>query len=168
MFPFFRREAKASGPMPLVALSQLGAAQWSRRDPHTLAREGYEKNAIGYRCIRMIAEAAASVALISDKADHPMAQLLARPNPDQSLPELLEAFYGHLQTAGNAYLYGATLEDGAVRELHVLRPDRMRALRGASGWPQGWAMGRGADEQRFPAPSRWFLPCSAYEAVSSQ
>ena len=69
MFPFFRREAKASGAMPLVALSQLGAAHWSRRDPRTLACEGYERNAVGYRCIRMIAEAAASVALTSDEGD---------------------------------------------------------------------------------------------------
>ncbi|MBB33982.1 MAG: phage portal protein [Hirschia sp.] len=149
MFPFTRREAKASASVPLIALSQLGAAHWTQRDPVALAREGFERNAVGYRCIRMIAEAAASVALVSPDADGPVADLIARPNPEQSGPELLEAFYGHLQTAGNAFLYGVTLEDGAVREIHVLRPDRMRVLKGRSGWPMGWVMGEGRDERRF-------------------
>ena len=146
MFPFFRREAKASGAMPLVALSQLGAAHWSRRDPRTLAREGYERNAVGYRCIRMIAEAAASVALTSDDGTP---DLLAHPNPDQSGAVLLETFYGHLQTAGNAFLLGVTLDDGALHEIHVLRPDRMKPLKGRTGWPMGWAMGEGREERRF-------------------
>lgn len=138
MFPFTRREAKASASIPLVALSQLGAAVWTRRDAGALAREGFEKNAIGYRCIRLIAEAAAGVRLAVSDPDHPAAALLASPNPEQTCAQLLEAFYGHLQTSGNAYLHALTLEDGAPREIYALRPDRMKPVPGPQGWPVGW------------------------------
>ena len=33
--------------------------QWTPRDYESLAREGFAKNAVAYRCVRMIAEAAA-------------------------------------------------------------------------------------------------------------
>jgi phage portal protein BeeE len=64
---------------------------------------------VAYRCVRMIAEAAAATPLAvfvgGERAnDHPLARLLARPNPEQSGAEWLEALYGALQTAGNAYV----------------------------------------------------------------
>ncbi len=144
-FPFLRREAKASGPIPLVALSKLGAATWSPNNPAMLAREGFEKNAVGYRAIRMVAEAAASVSFVAQNGAHPALDLLVRPNPEQSGAELMEALYGHLQTSGNAFLHGLTLpgelgeDDGAPQEIWALRPDRMSPIRGRNGWPDGWA-----------------------------
>jgi HK97 family phage portal protein len=63
--------------------------------------------------------------------------LLARPNPAQCQPELLEAWYGFLLVAGNAYLEAVTI-GGAVRELHVLRPDRMTVVPGSDGWPSAY------------------------------
>ena len=149
MFSIFRREAKASTSAPLVALSQLGAAVWTRTDPRALAREGFERNAVGYRCIRMIAEAAAGVPMLADDPDHPAARLLARPNPEQAGVELMEAFYGHLQTAGNGFLHGLGLDDGPPLELHVLRPDRMTPMAGSRGWPAGWIYRTDHGERRF-------------------
>ena len=149
MFSIFRREAKASTQRPLVALSQLGAAQWTPNSASALCREGYERNAIGYRCVRMIAEAASRVAFMPDDADHPAAKLLAHPNPDQSTQEMLEAFYAHLQTAGNAFLHALTLEDGAPRELMVMRPDRMLPLQDTRGWLIGWRHDTGRATQTF-------------------
>jgi len=52
-----------SGQQPLVALQLSARATWSSRDYSGLVREGFQKNAIVYRCVRMIAEAAASVPL---------------------------------------------------------------------------------------------------------
>ncbi len=143
MFPWKTREAKASGA-PFVALSQLGSARWTR-DKRALAREGMLNNAIGYRCVRLIAEAAAGVRWQLD-APTPSGEkalaLLDNPNPEQSGIELMEAFYGHLQTSGNAYLHGVMLDDGAERELprqiYALRPDRISPIVGAHGWPMGW------------------------------
>lgn len=131
-------EAKATGTV--LAYSHLGSPVWTPRDYGALAREGYARNAIAYRSVRMVAEAAASIPLkILDGAGaaHPFAQLLTRPNPEQSGPELLEAFYGHLQIAGNGWLELVAL-DGVPREICALRPDRVRIIPGQSGWPAGW------------------------------
>lgn len=133
----------------LLAWHALGRPAWPSRDPSAFAREGYARNAIAYRCVRLIAEAAASAPLKVGPSDHPLARLLARPNPEQTGVELLENFYGHLQVSGNAYLEAAIIEDGAPSELYVLRPDRMCVVPGADGWPVGWEHRVGAQLRRF-------------------
>src|SRR5581483_9853659 len=126
----FGIEAKASRTAKLIAWTTGGQPVWTPRDLSALAREGFAKNAIVYRAVRMIAEAAASVPLFLFEGErevdaHPLLDLLARPNPMQCGPDLLEAWYGHLMVAGNAYLEAVSVA-GTVRELHALRPDRMK------------------------------------------
>jgi HK97 family phage portal protein len=133
----------------LLAWHALGRPVWSARDPAAFAREGYAKNAIAYRCVRMIAEAAASAPLKIGPASHPLAGLLARPNPEQTGIELLESFYGHLQVAGNSFLEAASPDDEAPSEIYVLRPDRMSVIPGADGWPIGWEHRVGDAVRRF-------------------
>ena len=132
-------EIKAGAAGPLIALSQVGRPVWTSRDYESLAREGFQRNAVVYRCVRMIAEAAASVPLMvmqggERREDHPLAQRLRAPNPEQSGVELMEQIYGHLQTAGNAYLEAA---GAGVEELYALRPDRVRVVPGADGMAGG-------------------------------
>jgi phage portal protein BeeE len=79
---FWKREAKSIAPM--TALSELRAAQWSGAGQ--LAREGFERNAVVYRCVRMISEAAGSVPFVASDPDGPLAKLLARPNAEQAGP----------------------------------------------------------------------------------
>ncbi|MEO0983278.1 MAG: phage portal protein [Pseudomonadota bacterium] len=135
-------EEKTSRAKTLISLQRLGQPAWTPRDYASLARAGYEKNVIAFRCVRLVAEAAAAAPLSVVEngvpmAEHPLARLLTSPNPEQSGAELLETFYGYLQTAGNAYLEAALI-DGAPRELYALRPDRMKARPGAGGWPDAW------------------------------
>ena len=66
--PFGRRredalEVKDSRAGPLIALTSAGRHRWTPRDYAHLAEEGFAKNAVAYRCVRMIAEAAASTPL---------------------------------------------------------------------------------------------------------
>ncbi|HMM15380.1 MAG TPA: phage portal protein, partial [Parvibaculum sp.] len=136
------REEKASRTGPLVALTLAGRAVWTPRDYASLAREGFERNAVAYRCVRMIAEAAASVPwLLYDGAreldEHPLLSLLEHPNPHESGADLFESWYGHLQVAGNSYMELVEL-DGTPRELYALRPDRMKVVPGHSGWPEAY------------------------------
>jgi HK97 family phage portal protein len=133
----------------LMAWHTPGRAVWPSRDPEAFAREGYGQNAIAYRCVRMIAEAAASASLKVEPLGHPLARLLAKPNPEQTGVELLEAYYGHLQVTGNAFMEAATLEDDAPSELYVLRPDRTRVIPGPDGWPVGWEYRVGETVRRF-------------------
>ena len=82
-------ETKDSRTGPLIALTGAGRPRWTPRDYANLAGEGFTRNPVVYRCVRMIAEAAASTGLLvfADGARndaHPLARLLARPNPEQS------------------------------------------------------------------------------------
>lgn len=130
---------KASRAARLISLESLGQPVWTPRDSAALAREGYMKNAVVHRCVRMIAETAASVPLVllrgREEPDvHPLRALLDRPNPRMAGAAFLETLYGHLLVAGNAYVEASFL-DGEVRELFVLRPDRTKVVPGADGWP---------------------------------
>ncbi|ARQ03060.1 phage portal protein [Pseudorhodoplanes sinuspersici] len=135
-------ETKASRAAQLIALQTSGRARWTPRDYAALTREGYLKNAVVHRAVRLVAENAASVSwLLYDGAaehdTHPLLDLIAQPNPRQDGAAFLESVFAHLQLAGNAYIEAVTL-DGAVRELHALRPDRMRVVPGSDGWPDAY------------------------------
>jgi HK97 family phage portal protein len=96
-------------------------------------------NAIAYRCVRMIAESAASVPwLLYDGAQeiesHPLLSLLAGPNPQDEGTALFERWYAFLQCAGDAYLEAVSAGE-EVRELYVLRPDRVSIVADSRGWP---------------------------------
>lgn len=155
-------EKKQSKARALVAVTAPGQPVWTPRNYAALAKAGYERNVIAYRCIRLVAEAAASAPLKVVEAgavmhDHPLLRLLAHPNAEQSGAALLESLYGYLETAGNAYLEAVTL-DGEVRELYALRPDRMKALAGASGWADGWEYSAGGRKAVFRAGGDGFSP----------
>jgi len=135
-------EAKASRTSQVIALQSGGRARWTPRDYAALAREGYVKNAIVYRAVKLVAENVGGCAfLVEEGAEtrdrHPLLDLIARPNPRQDGAQFLEAIATHLLLAGNAYVEAVAVE-GAPRELHVLRPDRMKLVPGADGWPEAY------------------------------
>ncbi len=149
MFEWWRRLGAGRAERKLMAWHTPGRAVWSARDPSVFAREGYARNAVAYRCVRLIAEAAASAPLRVGPSDHPLAAILARPNPEQTGVELFEAFFGHLQVSGNAFLEAAAFDEAPPRELYVLRPDRMSVVPGPDGWPIGWEHRAGGEVRRF-------------------
>jgi HK97 family phage portal protein len=165
MFEFFRKaapETKSTVPGGLFALSLSGSARWSGRDAAALARNGVMGNAIAYACVRKIAGAAASVPFLlydgpTEVEDHPLLTLLARPNAAEDGPALFERWYGLLHSAGNAYLEAVSL-DGVPRELHVLRPDRMKVVAGARGWPAAYDYTVDGRTTRIARDGSGFLP----------
>ena len=70
--------------------------------------------------------------------EHPLLSLLARPNPLQSGPGLIEAAVGHLLIAGNAFVEAVAPKGRPPVELYALRPDRMRIVPGATGLPAAY------------------------------
>jgi len=151
--PFAPLHTKASRTGPLIALESLHQPVWSPRDYASFSREGMMQNAIVFRAVRMVAEAAASVPLLLYEGDmeidsHPLIDLLARPNPVSTTPDLLEAWYGYLLVSGNAYLEAVAIA-GDIRELHVLRPDRMKVIPGLDGWPEAYEYTANGESVRF-------------------
>lgn len=107
--PWSKPEEKSSAA--LIALAQLPSASWGGHEPAALVRDGFAGNAVVYRCARMIAEAAASIAF---KCEDPAAQrLLEEPSPDEAGQALFERLYTDLQIAGNAWMEAVTLDGDA-------------------------------------------------------
>jgi HK97 family phage portal protein len=150
-------EQKQSATAPLIAIHGAGRAQWTPRNYAALAREGFASNAIGYRAVRMIAEAAASIPWLAyegemEVAAHPLLALFAKPNPGQPGREFFETVYGFLLVAGNAYVEKVAI-DGAPRELHALRPDRVKAVASTSGWPEAYEYSVNGQSVSLPGDS---------------
>ncbi|KGM48865.1 phage portal protein [Pseudooceanicola atlanticus] len=157
---YFRRdagtapEAKASAAGPVIAYHGAGRVAWSPRDTVSLTRTGFAGNPVGFRAVKMIAEAAAALPLVLQDETrryetHPVLELLARPNPVQGKAELLEALFGQLILTGNGYVEAVAAEEGAPVELHVLRSDRMSVVPGADGWPVAYEYAVGGRKHRF-------------------
>lgn len=158
VFDFLKRgaaevpEAKASATGPVVAWHGSGRVAWSPRDTVSLTKAGFSANPVGFRAVKMVAEAAAALPLIlQDEGQrfdtHPVLSLISRPNGAQGRAELFEALYGQLLLSGNGYLeaVGAGMPD----ELHVLRSDRMSLVPGADGWPVAYDYSVGGKKHRF-------------------
>lgn len=151
---FFRApEAKASRTAQVLAFESGGRARWTPRDYAALAREGYLTNAIVHRAVRLIAENAASCGFLlyegaQERDGHPLSQLLTRPNARQDGASFFEALYAHMLLAGNAYVEAVALGD-QVRELYALRPDRMKVVPGADGWPEAYEYSVAGRSVRF-------------------
>jgi len=134
------QETKASKTGRGIHLQTLGRPTWTPREYDKLAKESYEMNAVSYRCVRLIAEAAASMPFLVMEGDkemetHPFLDLMKRPNPFESRHELLTRLYSFLLLSGNSYMEPVML-DGNPRELFILRPDRMKVAVGARGYPE--------------------------------
>lgn len=147
-------EHKASATGRVVAWGNAGRVAWSPRDTVSLTRTGFQGNPVGFRSVKLIAEAAAALPLIcQDEARrydvHPVISLMARPNPGQGRAELLEALYAQILLSGNGYVEAVSADQGLPAELHVLRGDRMSLVPGADGWPVAYDYTVGAKKHRF-------------------
>lgn len=171
---FFSTEAKRSATAPLIALHQAGRPQWTPRNYAALAQEGFASNAIGYRAVRMIAEAAGSLPWLLYDGDreiaaHPLLELLKKPNPGQPGREFGEQLYGFLLVAGNAYVEKVAI-DGAPRELHALRPDRVKAVASSNGWAEAYDYSVNGQSVRLPRETvlqlRLFNPLNDHYGMS--
>lgn len=163
VFDFFRSarradvpEQKASATGKVVAWQNGGRVAWSPRDAVSLTRSGFSGNPVGFRSVKLIAEAAAALPLVLQDMEqrydaHPILSLIKRPNPGQGRAELLEALYAQLLLTGNAYVEAVAGESGAPLELHVLRSDRMSVVPGADGWPVAYDYAVGGKTHRFDA-----------------
>ena len=130
-------ETKSSNMMGYFGVGTEESRQYKYED---LAKEGYLKNAIVYRCVNEIAKGASSVPFVLKVGDqiideHPLKDLLMRPNPLQSYSEFFNSLYGYILLSGNAYILKVGGEIGAPKELHQLRPDRIQIKGGMSAIP---------------------------------
>jgi len=163
-FPFIRPRARGAADrkaMPeFKALAQIFAGGESAGDGAPrgyagLAREGYLRNPVAHRAVRLVSEAAASVPWLAyrdgaEDPEHAALALFRQPNGRQAGGEFFEALYEQLLISGNAFLLPVTAGT-RLMELHLLRPDRVRLVEGSDGWVEAVEYRAGSRVRRYPA-----------------
>lgn len=111
--------------------------EWTPATFTDLAEEGFNKNVWVYRCIMQRASSVASVPWLLYKrqngelveiTDHPLLDLMRKPNHMQSGQEFIEELMAHRLLSGNSYAMKAGPKVGPPRELWTLRPDRTQII----------------------------------------
>lgn len=153
LFASLQHKNTQPAPSTHFALFETTAAATTPYSYQSRIRDGYMRNPIAYRCIRMIAEAAATVpwTLYENEREHdshPLLSLLAAPQATCSGKALMEQFYTYLQLSGNSYLE-AIIVDEQIRELHVLRPDRLTIVTDQNGRHGAYLYKIGDTQRRF-------------------
>jgi HK97 family phage portal protein len=155
---------KASATGPLVAHLSSGRVAWSARDSVSLTKSGFAGNPVGFRAVKLIAEAAAALPLVLQDAQqryaaHPLLSLIAAPNPGQGRAEFIEALVGQVLLSGDGYVEAVAGSGAVPLELHVLRSERMRVVPGPDGWPVAYDYSVGGRSHRFDVAAETPMIC---------
>lgn len=124
----------------ILAVFGSGQAVWTEKDYYKLIVAGYKEGTPVYGCTKLIARAAAGIPWVvyrkasggpvKEPREHPLLDLLRRPNPDQGGRLFFEAAVSDFLLAGNVYIYRNGIGKQAPKELYTLRPDRVKVLMG--------------------------------------
>ncbi|MDZ7822844.1 MAG: phage portal protein [Ahrensia sp.] len=141
-----------------IALHNSLSAGWTSASYPALAREGFMKNPIVHRCVRLISETAGSMPWLLyendvEVEDSDVLHLIRRPNAQQSRRAFIETICGHLLLSGNAYIEAYRLDGDALpSQIHALRPDCVTVETDEKGWPTGYKVSAGNDHRFIDAP----------------
>ena len=137
------KKEKEKKEAPVVYYNSLGTDVTYKARYDQLAEEGYQQNAIVYRCVNEIANSASRVEINLFRGDqeldeHPLLDLLYDPSPMCSQVEFFQALYAYLQISGNSYILGVGGDNQPPTELYNLRPDRIRIKAGKRATPEAY------------------------------
>jgi HK97 family phage portal protein len=115
----------------------------NRQDNYkSYAKEGYQQNAVVFKCVNEISQAASAINFKVFQGDqeleqHPLLTLLKKPNPIQAGNEYFQSLYAYILLSGNSYAISSTA-GGLPSELHLLRPDRVEIIASNTAIPKGY------------------------------
>lgn len=136
--PIFSR--KASKVVSIIARNGKILSFWRPDRFEQYAEEGYQKSVTAYSCVNEISKSVAGIHWVVKKKartknsreqvidDHPLLDLLGRPNDLESGHSLIESFMALLLISGNSYMEKVGPDSGPPLELYVHRPDRMTVI----------------------------------------
>jgi HK97 family phage portal protein len=124
-----RREVEAKASVSEVQIMSPKGHDWASNDWRKYAKEGFGRNPTIYRCVQMVATNAASVkpkVKVNGEyvEEHPLLDLLSRPNPITGGQEFRIESYAWSQLAGNVFTEKKAV-GGRVTELHNWQPYMM-------------------------------------------
>lgn len=151
-WPWQRREVKESATAQ-VGVVNMPAMTFGKKKPEDYAKEGYQKNAIVFKCVNAISTAAARVPFKLFNGDrevetHPVLDLLQRPNPVTGQYEFFEALYSFLLITGDSFLERVSVGRG-IREMYILPPQNIEVKPGRSQIPSEYIFVAGQSKVRF-------------------
>ena len=117
--------------------------KWSEFDAQRAVRDGYKRSTWVYACVRLRAANASQVPWIIEREtpegwveveDHPLKQLLRRPNPAYDWSEMMRRFVFAMDLTGDAWATkvrgGGAGVAGPVREVWPILPERVEIMPG--------------------------------------
>jgi HK97 family phage portal protein len=114
---------------------RAGQPQYSEVSFESMVKQGWRKNELIFACIAKTADTAAQIQLQVVKPgkddpikDHPLKQLISRPNPFMSEFDFWNAVVIYQKLAGIAYFEKERTNGGQVTRLWPLRPDWMAVI----------------------------------------
>ena len=136
---FWKKQENKTETKGLVALSGVLDARWEATSPARLVEAGFRQNPVSYRCIRMVAETAASVPIrpACDLCESDLAHvrlLLDRPAAGETGQSLREAIFGDLQVSGNGFLEMVRGVNGDVAGVRRVPPGAVSPLEKSDGF----------------------------------
>ena len=139
---------KASEARKVSSFTVTGQAQATPANYENFSKKGYANNVLVYKCVHMIATACAGIewevyskrkmgqAKPVELENHPLLLLLEKPNAMQGQAKFIEAVIAYYLLAGNTYIESVKgFENQPPTELWPVRPDRMKIIPGADGYP---------------------------------
>lgn len=149
--------SKESQTRIALSFQQTGRPKETPANYEAFSYNGFQKNAVVYTCIKKIITAASSVHWnayqkkskdLQELSEHPILNVLKKPNPLMSTSTYIEEMIGFKLIAGNAY-HEANTVGGKILELWPVRPDKMRVVPGANGYVSEYVFKNGHIERRF-------------------
>ncbi len=175
--------ATKANPVDGAIVSSYGLSQPVRlpRRFDVLAEQGYGQSAPCFHAINLIASGCAGIPWIlyqrkganrrgTEIDQHPLLDLMQRPNPTQGWGKLFEAYVSYLYIAGNSYVYANLPKKGAPVELWTMRPDRMRIKPDVKQYVAGYVYEVNGEHVDFDAASilhtKTFAPLDDWYGMS--
>ncbi|WP_197478866.1 phage portal protein [Anoxybacillus sp. B7M1] len=162
---------KASVTAAAILQTFTGNPAWTPARFDKLAEEGFNRNVWVYRCVMVTAQHVASVPLLLyqqkrkkrvEVEEHPLLDLLNKPNPLQSRNEFMESWAAFLLLSGNSYIEMNGPTRGAPTELWAWRPDRTTIIPGGDNFIQAYRYSVNGRNIDVPAEkiihSKFFAP----------
>jgi HK97 family phage portal protein len=152
---------KASPALGMVQVHRPGEPVNTPRNYKQFSENGFQRNVIAFNCVSRIARAAAGIPILlyrkrpggkdEEVTDHPLLNLIEKPNPMQGQFAFVESTIAYFMIAGNSYIECVRPgRNDLPRELWVHRPDLIRVLAGGMGLPGGYLLKQGSKQHIWP------------------
>lgn len=130
-------------------LQTTNEPNWGSRDYENFAENGYINNIVAHKAISMIANALSSIIpLFFELKDNGEKQelndndtivnLINKPNPTTSYIKFMEYLTSEYLISGNVYIQAVKNENNNIKELYLLRSDRVSIIPGYGNIPSGY------------------------------